>query len=291
MAKFPLTNCAISALALLSIPAFAGNEKNYTYLALGDSVSFGYDPTVTSPTPDKFVGYPEAVAAIKKLLKSKKLANASCPGQSSASFLIGGFDNGCEDFKRTIGLHTDYSGTQASFAVSQLLGNKHIDLVTLSIGGNDLLLLQKQCEGQPDFPACVEAGLPAVLNLYGQNLTQILSTLRGSGKYDRTLVLLKYFSPSADPLFLKAIAALNQVMTQVGTQFGVHFADGFAAFYFASIPSGGDPCAAGLLVRLSPTVCDVHPSPKGRDLLAAAVLLTLQNVDDDDDDDDDDDRR
>ena len=52
------------ALALLAAPAFAANENNYTYLALGDSVAFGYDPTVTAPAPVKFTGYPEIVAEI-----------------------------------------------------------------------------------------------------------------------------------------------------------------------------------------------------------------------------------
>lgn len=88
---------ALLAFALLSVPGFAGNEKNYTYLALGDSVSFGYDETVANPTPDKYTGYPEIVADVLHLLKSKKETNASCPGQSSTSFLIGarGNHSGC----------------------------------------------------------------------------------------------------------------------------------------------------------------------------------------------------
>jgi lysophospholipase L1-like esterase len=262
-------------MTLAVAPLFAGNASNYTYLALGDSVSFGYDPTVTSPTPAKYTGYPEVVAGVLHLVQSKKEVNASCPGQTSGSFLIGGPDNGCQQFKDTIGLHTDYTGTQSSFAVSQLESNKHIDLVTLSIGGNDLLLLQQQCATATSFATCVAAALPAVLGAYGANLTQILTEIRVQAGYTGNLVLVKYFVPNNDPTYTEAVAALNQVMVEVGTPFGAKFADGFTAFQVASALFNGDPCAAGLLVRLSATTCDVHPSATGQDLLAATVLQSL----------------
>jgi lysophospholipase L1-like esterase len=264
------------ALALLAAPLFAGNEKDYTYLALGDSISFGYDPTVTAPTPAKFTGYPEIVAAVEHLLSSHKEVNASCPGQSSASFLNPGVpDIGCQGFKNTIGLHTAYTGSQMSFAVSQLLSDKHINLVTLSIGGNDLLLLEQQCAATSSFDGCVGNFLPSVLGAYAQNLAQILTELRKQANYGGELILVKYYSPNADPLFIQTVAALNQVMVQVGSQFGAKFADGFTAFQVASALFKGDPCKAGLLIRLSATTCDVHPSPLGRDLLAATVVLAM----------------
>jgi len=68
---------------------------------------------------------------------------------------------------------------------------------------------------------------------------------------------------------------LNQVMAQVGAQFGAKMADGYLAFQIASTPYGGDPCRAGLLARLSPTTCDVHPSRLGQSVLAASVLAAI----------------
>jgi lysophospholipase L1-like esterase len=266
------------ALALLAAPVFAANENNYTYLALGDSVAFGYDPTVTAPAPAKFTGYPEIVAEIEHLLKSKKEVNAACPGETSSSFLIGGPDNGCAAFKANIGLHTAYTGTQASFAVSQLLNNKHINLVTLGIGGNDLLLLEKRCLNPLPFPTfadCVGANLPGVLQLYGQNIAQILTAFRAQAKYDRTLILVKQYSPSADPLFIQVVGAMNQVLMQVGAPFGAKFADGFTAFQLASAFFQGDPCKAGLLIHLNSTTCDVHPTPLGRNVLAVTVVFAI----------------
>jgi len=246
---------------------------------LGDSVSFGYDPSVLPPTTDKYTGYPEIVADALHLVQSKKEVNASCPGQSSLSFQVAGVqDIGCEGFKSAIGLHTSYPDSQLKFAVSELSSNKHIDLVTLSIGGDDLLLLQAQCGGptSPTFAGCVITTLPAVLQAYGLNLVQILTGIRKTANYQGDLVLVKYYSPSKDPLFIQAIGALNAVMTQVGTAFGAKFADGFTAFQIASAPFAGDPCQAGLLapgVALAP--CDVHPSAEGQRLLASTVLSVI----------------
>ncbi len=278
------------ALAVLAGPMLAGNETNYTYLALGDSIAFGFNPLLfppfspplPAPTPARFTGYPEVVAQIEHLLQSKKEVNAACPGETSGSFISGAPpDNGCNGpgpegqppFKTSIGLHTNYAGPQLAFAVSQLDSNKQINLVTLGIGGNDLLLLEEQCTGPsvPSFEACVSTMLPGVLQSYGLNLNYILGTLRAN--YDGTLVLVNNYAPSANPLFIDAVAALDSVMKQVGAYFGVKFADGFTAFQIASAPHNGDPCAAGLLIRLSATTCDVHPSPLGRDLLAATIIV------------------
>jgi lysophospholipase L1-like esterase len=272
------------SLTLAIAPMFAGNKSNYTYLALGDSIAFGYDPRVTIPTPDEYVGYPEVVAQARHLVKSNKAVNAACPGETSGSFLVlNAPDNGCLGrgpqgqlgFKYSIGLHTMYPGTQAEFAVSQLSSNKHINLVTLSIGANDLLLVAQQCYAAADFAACVGPQLPNVLASYARNLAQILTAIRQQAGYDGTLVLVNYYVPNNIPLFAAAINELNNVMEQVGSNFGVKFADGFMAFQIASALFGGDPCKAGLVVQLptNPGTCDVHPTKAGQDLLAATVLL------------------
>jgi len=294
-----LTRSILSCLLLLAPigSLSAANETNYTYLALGDSVSYGFNPTLfppftsTLPTPAQFTGYPEAVAQVEHLLQSKKEVNTACPGETSGSFInTMAPDNGCNGFgpqgqppfKTSIGLHTNYTGSQLDFARSQLSGNKHINLVTLGIGGNDLLLVEEFCIANStdpqSFAACVTSpqmlGLPqapgVVIQSYAANLIYILTTIRQH--YSGTLVLVNNYSPSADPLFTEAVAFLDGVAAQVGAGFGVKIADAFTAFQIASAPSG-DPCAAGLLIHLSQTSCDVHPSPLGRDLLAGTVMF------------------
>ena len=274
-------------LALLISPLFAGNEKNFTYLALGDSVAFGLDisliptgPNQPAPSADRFTGYPEIFAEMEHLLKSQKMVNAACPGDASASFYIPGApDNRCRDYKAAFGIHTNYPGTQLSFALSKLATNKHINLVTLQIGGDDLQLLEIRCTTPapyPSFAACVGALLAGVLQAYGQNLFAILTAIRA--EYDGTLVLVKYYSPNTDPLFIQAISALNDVMTQIGSMFGARFADPFTAFQVAAAAfpgANGDPCKAGLLLHLTPTTCDVHPSPIGQTLIALSIQAAI----------------
>ncbi len=74
---FRFSTRRILAFAFLAAPLFGGNDKNFTYLALGDSIAFGYDPTVVKPTPDKYIGYPDRVAEFEHLLQSKKEVNAT----------------------------------------------------------------------------------------------------------------------------------------------------------------------------------------------------------------------
>src|SRR5450631_1288732 len=71
------------ALTVLAAPVFAAS--NTRYLALGDSISFGYHPPQPPPPLpiQSYVGYPEVLDP----LLPRQEVNASCPGQSSASFL------------------------------------------------------------------------------------------------------------------------------------------------------------------------------------------------------------
>src|SRR5436305_6696536 len=58
------------------------------YLALGDSVTFGYEEGGVTPKPNyhdaaSFIGYPEQIAREIHV----KVANAACPGETSSSLI------------------------------------------------------------------------------------------------------------------------------------------------------------------------------------------------------------
>ncbi|HWB85465.1 MAG TPA: GDSL-type esterase/lipase family protein [Bryobacteraceae bacterium] len=264
------------------------NDNSPTYLALGDSVAFGLDitlliPNQPPPPPSAFTGYPEIIAATEHLSPGQEI-NAACPGETSGSFIKSGVpDYGCNSngpqgqppFKTSIGLHTNYPGTQLDFAVSVLTSDTHVKLVTLGIGSNDVLLLIKNCNSAPNPSVCVYTHLFGVLQTYAANLNHILTTIRSTAHYNRDLVLVGTYSPTAD---LNLVAqALNAVTIAVGARFHMIYADGFGAFERAAAPYGGDVCRAGLLIRLDANTCDIHPSPKGRDLLASTVLTALSH--------------
>ncbi len=295
----------LSALTVPGLPAFA--DSPVTYLALGDSVPFGMNITLVPPysshvpTASQFMGYPEAVAAALGISE----INTSCPGETSASFLnTSQPDNGCNSphivlpptaglapivlspFKTSVGLHAAYTGSQMDFAIGRLKTNKSINLVTLSIGANDVLLALPNLAVCGANVTCAQNVLAPVLNAYGANLAQILLGIRA--QYQGPLILLTYYSPS--PLLDSVTEALNVVMTQVAGQVSmtpgfppITVLDGFKAFQLADAAFNRDACQAGLLIKLpaSPydaSPCDIHPSEQGRKLLAALVELAAPSL-------------
>ena len=258
-------------------PAAAQNLNNSTqdtrYLALGDSVTFGYNPTVPVNLAN-YHGYPEFVSNGVH----EKVANVSCIGESSGSFLVAGApDLGCSAWKSSgEPMWISYTGTQMDEAVAYLRSNPNTKLVTINIGGNDLGLLQESCAMA--LP-CELAGLPGVLAAYGNNLLAIFTRLRGEAGYTGPIVLLTYYAfdyrPASAP-DLAAFVSLNGIASGITTAFGGTVADGFNAFLVASLAYGGDPCAAGLLVPLPGGTCDIHPSVAGQKVLANAILKVVR---------------
>src|SRR5712691_5940587 len=164
----------IPLLLLGAFPAAADDrDEREGFLALGDSVAFGFSPLVRDPSePENFVGYPESLA---KLLDTH-VVNASCPGEASGGFisLQSPLDNGCRGFRfgtgRTRGfpLHVDYRTAQLDFAVKFLQKHRRTALVTIDLGANDLFVLQSGCKNDP---TCVGGGLQKTLETLGANLS------------------------------------------------------------------------------------------------------------------------
>jgi hypothetical protein len=95
-------------------------------------------------------------------------------------------------------------------------------------------------------------------------------------RYKGPVILLTYYAFNYnDPLQVGAFSSLNGIASGIATAFGAKVADGFTAFQMASAPSGGDACAAGLLVRLPDGTCDTHPSLAGHKVLADAVWKVI----------------
>ena len=241
--------------------------KDTRYLALGDSIPFGYNPTVPVNL-NNYHGYPEFVSdGIHR-----KVANASCFGETSGSFLSATApDFGCRQWKQAGNpLFIPYSGTQMDYAVNYLANNPNPELVTINIGGNDLAVLQQNCNFEL---ICEVNGLPAVLGTYGQNMLTIFTNIRVQAGYQGPIVLLTYYAFNYnDPVLVPVFMNLNGIASGIATSFGAKIADGFTAFMLAAAPFGGDSCAAGLLIKLSNGTCDTHPSRAGQLLLAATVL-------------------
>jgi len=258
-----------------------GSDANGTYLALGDSVAFGYVPPNALPPPNyldahSLVGYPEFLA--QQL--DEHVSNASCPGETTSSMLeAGAQSNGCENepgspvgYRTLFPLHAQYVGTQMDYALHYLAAHKHTRLVTIDIGANDVFLCQETTADK-----CTSgAELNRVVNEIATNLGTIFHELRDVAGYRGPIVGLTYYSLSySDPVTVAGTESLDSVIAGVTTANGGIVADGFAAFEDPSLASGGDPCAAGLLIKLPDGTCNIHPSPAGQQLLAGAIATAI----------------
>lgn len=259
---------------LAALPANASAlSEGHVYLALGDSVPFGFNPLVNPNDADNFVGYPERVA---QLLDVKDV-NASCPGEATGGFLsLTGTDNVCRPYRAAFPLHVEYQGSQMAFALRYLTGHRNTRLITLTLGANDVFRFQKDCELGADVGTC-PLGLGGVLATMRANLNTILSNIRATG-YQGLIIGVTYYALNyADPTSVAGSLALNAQMEAAAAANGVLIADGFTAWEATAFAQGaGDSCAAGLLIALPAGGCDVHPTPAGRNLLANAVVQTIE---------------
>jgi len=270
-------------------PVVAGSR----YLALGDSVPFGYREGNSIPAPNfnkaiNFTGYPEDVAANLRL----RVTNLACPGETTASMInFKAQSNGCENhfvkggpnpaaggYRSLFPLHTKYAGSQLTFAEAYLKKFPNTRLVTLMIGANDAFICQTKfsdgCLGE----------FPALLASLGKNVTTILKGLRDTAHYTGQLVLVSYYSldysnSKAGQLQKSEVQALNGALENAAKPFYVRIASGYGQFKKASAQGRGIPCTAQLLTALSGAdkgTCGVHPSLSGAALLAQAVERAIK---------------
>jgi lysophospholipase L1-like esterase len=285
--------CAVALLAAAGGQALAKSKKpkpkkptinthtpitrGSTYLALGDSVTFGFEEPTVVPAPNyavasTFLGYPELLGSELHV----NVVNAACPGETSASLVDSTQpSNGCESspspggpFYRQNPLHVSYSGSQLAFAVGYLKKHHSVRLVSLMIGANDFFLCQ---ETTADHCTALNEQA-AVIAALGKNVKTIVSAIRNKAKYRGQLAIVNYYSLDySSQISNTQTALLNQTVDTAASSAHVVVADGFGELEAAALHSGGSTCKAGLLTQLSSGGCGVHPSLAGQSLLAEAL--------------------
>jgi lysophospholipase L1-like esterase len=267
-----LAGCAMSSGSADSSSSDV-TEAPLKYLALGDSIAFGYDPNIKDDPPSHFTGYPDDLA---KLL-GVGVTNAACSGEATGGFLAAdGNDHGCRDNKAKGELHTKYTTTQMDFAVGYLKEHADTELVTLDIGANDVLIVKDMCKGGT---FCESFHMPGVLMGLHTNLQKIFSGIRNDAGYKGKLAVMTIYVPDYSNTFnVLAMETINDVIKHEATDDGVGgiIADGFGAMKAAAANNGGDLCKAGLLIPLPEGGCDIHPTPKGRAVLVEAFRAALK---------------
>ena len=242
--------------------------KQY-YLALGDSITFGYQAYkhAAGLPPSAFnTGYVDVFADhLREIQPAITIVNYGCPGESTRSFLKGP----CLWTEFGEQLHDDFSGRQLDAAVNFLRAHPgQVSPITITLWGNNVREFSAKCQGDA---ACIENGAFKFIDDLTKDLTKILRALRKeapdadiilTGTWDSFIDALEF----ADPLF----QLMNASIAAAAAAERVRFADPFPLFN----PQGDlqremqNVCSLLLLCTPQP---DSHPSDVGYRVLGDLV--------------------
>ncbi len=165
---------ASTAPSASTTPSAGSTGAGGLYVALGDSLAAGYQP---GGAELRDTAYP-ALTATRLSAGGDELTleNLGCSGETTTSLVKGGK---C-DFA---------AGSQLEQAEKLLKGSDDVALVTIDIGGNDLLRCVRG--GAQIDTACVTAGVGTVK----KNLPTILERLRTAAGPDVPVLVVGYYNP------------------------------------------------------------------------------------------------
>jgi lysophospholipase L1-like esterase len=268
---------ALIALVALMLAPSAGASRPYrtTYLALGDSLAFGYSQAKfnelfpTEPASAYNTGYVDDFGHVLRLFQpGVQTINDGCPGETTDSFIKGPCEYGL-----AFPLHHAYSGGPLSSQLSDALNvlsthPKALTPLTIDIGANDALgLIEGTCKLEAK---CIEEHAPALFAHIAGNLGLILSQLRGAAPHAKMIVLGLYNPfgetiPGADALTAK----LNEVEASIAASVGARFADPLPVF---NPPGKREQVTLCTLTNICTSLKDIHPTDLGYAVLGGLVL-------------------
>lgn len=242
--------------------------KQY-YLALGDSITYGYQAykhAAGLPPSAYDTGYVDVFAAyLREIQPGITVVNYGCPGESTRSFLKGP----CLWTEFGEQLHDSFTGRQLDAALSFLREHPgEVSPITVTLWGNNVREFSAECEGDA---TCIESGAFKFIDDLSKDLAKILRVLRKeapdadiivTGSWDSFIDALEF----ADPLF----QLLNASMAAAAGAEQAQFADPFPLFN----PQGdlqremANLCA---LLLLCGAQSDSHPSDLGYQVLGDFV--------------------
>ena len=267
LSRIVVFTAAIVVLGATSAAGQADPPRQY-YLALGDSIAYGYQASKhrAGLPPSAFnTGYVDVFAEhLRQIQPAITVVNYGCPGETTKSFIKG------PCLWSTFGeqLHDSFSGSQLDAAVAFLSAHPGaVSPITLTLWGNDVREFADSCKDL----ACIQNRAPAFFALFSERLAKILRRLRDAapdaviivtGSWDSFLDILEF----ADPLF----QLLNASTSAVAIAAGARFADPFPLFN-----PQGDLDREVLTMCLLTLLCsenDSHPSDAGYRVLGDLVF-------------------
>ena len=263
---------AVLIVALVGVDLLVLGRNNPTtvlaphyYMALGDSLSFGYQPNL-----DFNSGFADDIFHDEQKANVTALVNYACAGESTQTMI----DSGCPG---GILHHGSYTGSQLQAAVDFLKAAHNrgrVSPITLEIGSNDVITDWSASTCSPNSNVGTDLARMDS-NLTGVILPRLLDALEAGTKADNgDLHILNYYNPYAKecPGSAPFIHMLNNHLQADAAQFRVPVVDVYAAF-------GGDANMASNICEYT-WICnvrfhDIHPTNLGYQVIAKAVELTL----------------
>lgn len=252
-----LSGFIVHARAASSVqsPLLFGPKQQY--LALGDSLAFGYQPN-----NDYTHGYVNDLSNTLQNEGTKGVKNLGCSGETSTTFINGG----CPHTNTPPAPYTK----QLDAAVAFLQANPgKVSPVTLDIGSNDML---------PDLIGCtVSSNFSTDLARLDNNLTKLIlpqlkDALTVNGRVTGSIVMMNYYNPFPN-------CAASAQFTQAFNEFNTHLATDVAPFGFIVDVFG----AFGGIT--TPNICtytwicssyqDIHPTDQGYSVIANTFAAAI----------------
>lgn len=300
-----LVCCVVATVALGAValaPTAGAANVGGTYLALGDSLAYGYHqaqfqkefPNIKPANFNR--GYVDDFSTLLSFFNRnhKETINDGCPGETTETFIQGsGIPGYCAGGPTgtpfpSVWLHHPYAGSQLSDALAVLAANTNVSPITLNIGSNDVLQFLEHTCGFPTKYTCTEGEVAAEFGHIVTNVGYILGQLHAAAP-KASIVMIGAYNPY--PTILpppggdQTLKALNSALRSVTSSVpGASFADSEPSFnpsgYFGGPEAGDIPticaftamCPGGTFNPAS-TEADIHPTTFGYGVMAWDVAF------------------
>jgi lysophospholipase L1-like esterase len=294
---------ALALGALAFAPAAGAASVGSTYLALGDSLAYGYhraqfESEYPNINPANYhEGYVNDFGAVLKLANPHlQIINDGCPGETTETFIKGsqapytgaycaGGPTGSP--WPYVWLHHPYTtSSQLSDALNILKTTPNVSPITIDIGANDLLQFLGYTCGFPANYKCTEAQVGAEIEHIAGNVYYILTQLHGAAPHAQIVLMGIY---NAYPAVLKpegtgdkSIAAFNAAEASVAAKVpDASFANPEPLFNPSIItkkPEVSDLTTICAFTAMCPggtfsIAGDIHPTTLGYAVLAGDVAV------------------
>lgn len=282
-----LTGSGVTAATVTA--AGTPSDARY-YVALGDSLSTGFQPTLMGEGIETHSGYVDDVYWQEhRVAHDLELVDFGCPGDTTTSLLTG-----VGNYALARRLHCDRSGGSQLHAVLAFLRTHdrpgEVPLITIDIGINDL----NRCSALPEPAACLQTGESAIAT----NLPQILHALASAAPPGTTFAAMTLYdtylgkraaqgaSTANGAAFLRAYREANATITTDDAIYGFRtasVADAFDTYDTASVAwqRGSSPanlartCTLTWSCSLPPISHNIHPNSRGYRVIAREFELAI----------------